>query len=66
MTARDSLGREKEEALKRLIRDTVASAGPIAPDEIPHLVKERIRGQVCGDLDVDAYIRELMKDRKKT
>lgn len=55
----------KEEALKALIRETVASAGAIAPDEIPHKVKERIRGQAAGDLDVDAYIREAMKARAK-
>lgn len=55
----------REEALKALIRETVASAGAIAPDEIPHKVKERIRGQATGDLDVDAYIREAMKARAK-
>jgi len=55
----------KERALKKLIRDTVAGIGAIAPDDIPHKVKERIRGQVAGDLDVDAYIREAMENRKK-
>lgn len=55
----------KEEALKKLIRDTVASAGSIAPDEIPHKVKERIRGQATGDLDVDAYIKDAMKRAEK-
>lgn len=55
----------KEDALKKLIRDTVASAGAVAPDDIPHIVKDRIRGQATGDLDVDAYIRETMKARKK-
>lgn len=54
----------KEEALKKLIRETVESAGTIAPDEIPYKVKERIRGQVTGELDVDAYIRDLLKARK--
>lgn len=55
----------KEDALKKLIRDTVASAGAVAPDDIPHIVKDRIRGQARGDLDVDAYISETMKARKK-
>ena len=55
----------KEEALKKLIRDTVESAGAIAPGDIPHKVKERIRGQATGDLDVDACIREAMKSRKR-
>lgn len=64
MTANNALSHEKEEALKKLIRDTVASAGDLAPDEIPHRVKQRLKGQACGDLDVDAYIREAMKERR--
>jgi hypothetical protein len=55
----------REEALMKLIRDTVASAGAIAPDELPHLVNERIKGQAAGDLDVDAYIKEAVRARKK-
>ena len=53
----------REEALKKLIRDTVDSIGAIAPDDIPHKVKERIRGQATGELDIDAYIREMLKAR---
>ncbi len=54
----------REEALKKLIRDTVASAGALAPDEIPHRVKSRLKGQATGDLDVDACIAEAMKARR--
>jgi len=54
----------REEALKALIRQTVAEAGKMAPDEIPHWVKERIRGQAAGDLDVEAYVRDLLKKRR--
>lgn len=57
--------RAKEEAVRKLICDTVDSMGAIAPDEIPHQVKERIRGHATGDLDVDAYIRDALKSRKK-
>lgn len=55
----------KEEAIKRLIRDTVESVGAIAPGDIPHKVKERLRGQATGDLDIDACIREAIKARKR-
>ncbi len=65
MAAKKIDDKTKEDALKALIRETVASAGAMAPDDIPHKVKERIRGHACGDLDVDAYIREAMKARKK-
>lgn len=41
--------REKEEALKKLIRETVVSAGVIAPDDIPHRVKDRIRKQASSE-----------------
>ncbi len=57
--------KSKEEALRKLIRDTVNAAGAVAPDEIPHKVKERLKGQATGDLDVDAYVKEVLKARQK-
>ncbi|MCB2112776.1 MAG: hypothetical protein R3C42_04525 [Parvularculaceae bacterium] len=66
MAAKPIDARAKEEALKALIRETVESAGGIAPGDIPHKVKERIKGHATGDLDVDAYIREAMKSRKRS
>ena len=54
----------KEEALKKLIRDTVNAAGAVAPDDIPHRVKERLKGQAFGDFDVEAYIKEAIAARK--
>ncbi len=55
----------EEEALKALIRATVAAAGPIDPGAIPHKVKERIKGRAAGDLDIDAYIQEVMAEARK-
>ncbi len=64
--AKNAIGdKTKEEALKKLIRETVASAGAIAPDDLPHKVKERIRGQATGELDVDAYINDAIKAQRK-
>ena len=54
-----------EEALKALIRATVAAAGPLDPADIPSRVKERIKGQAVGDLDVEAYIRETIAEIRK-
>lgn len=54
-----------EETLKALIRETIHAAGPIAPDELPSKVKARIKGRVAGDLDIDAYVREVMAEMKK-
>ncbi len=56
---------EDEETLKALIRATVMAAGPLDPSVIPHKVKERIRGRATGELDVDAYIREVIAETRK-
>lgn len=54
-----------EEALKSLIRATVMNTGSQNPDELPFKIKERLKGQATGDLDVDAYIREILAETKK-
>ena len=56
---------DDEEALKALIRDTVKAAGPLDPNVLPSKIKERIRGRATGDLDVDAYIRQVIAETKK-
>ena len=56
---------DDEEALKALIRKTIKSAGAIDPAAIPSRVKERLRGQATGDLDVDAYIAEALAEKSK-
>ena len=55
----------KDRALKALIDKTVSSAGAIEPDDRPHTVKDRIRRQASGDLDVDGYVKDAVKSRKK-
>jgi len=55
----------EEEAIKALIRATIESAGPIAPDALPSVVRERIKGRAAGDLDVDAYIKQVLAETKK-
>lgn len=56
---------DDEEALKALIRKTIQSAGTLDPAAIPSKVKERLRGQAAGDLDVEAYIAEALEQTKK-
>ena len=55
-----------EDALKALIRATVMNAGPIDPSALPSKVRERIKGRATGDLDVDAYIQEVLREAKKS
>lgn len=56
---------EDEEALKALIRETVTAAGPLPPGVIPSKVKERLKGRATGDLDIDAYIKEILAETKR-
>ncbi len=55
---------DDEEALKALIRETLLAAGPLDPNTLPHKVKERLRGHATGELDVDAYIKEVLAETK--
>ncbi|MEO1252093.1 MAG: hypothetical protein AAFW81_07100 [Pseudomonadota bacterium] len=54
-----------EDALKALIRATIMNAGPIDPSLLPSKVRERIKGRATGDLDVEAYIRQVLRETKK-
>ncbi|MDZ7629135.1 MAG: hypothetical protein U5J99_12120 [Parvularculaceae bacterium] len=56
---------ERERALKALIRDTIAASGGLAPDAIPHRVKERLKGQAVGDADLDRLIREALAEQNR-
>lgn len=57
---------DTDEALKALIRATIATAGPLDPAVIPSRVKERIKGMAVGDLDVDAFINDVIDEARKS
>jgi hypothetical protein len=56
---------DKEAALKALIRQTIDAAGASDPASLPHRVKERLKGQATGDLDVEAYVKQVLAERKR-
>ncbi len=56
---------DQSEAIKRLIRTTIEAAGPLDAASIPHLLKETLRGQATGDLDVEAYVKQVLAEMKK-
>ena len=56
---------DKEEALKALIRQTIDAAGAGDPSSLPHRVKERLKGRATGELDVEAYVKEVLRERSK-
>lgn len=56
---------DDEEALKALIRATLKNAGSIDPAALPSKVRERIKGRVTGDLDIDAYVKQVLAENAK-
>lgn len=55
-----------EDALKAIIRATIINTGTQDPGDLPFKIKERLRGQATGDLDIDGYIREILAETKKS
>lgn len=55
---------DKNEALKVLIRQTIDAAGPIDAASLPHRIKERLQAQIDSDVDLDALIGEVMKEKR--
>lgn len=53
------------EAIRAIIRATVSAAGEPDPETLPHLVRQRLEGQVGSDVDVDAYVEEVMAELRK-
>lgn len=53
---------DTDEALKALIRQTIKEMGETDPAAIPHLVKRKLKSQAAGDLDIEAYVREVLRD----
>lgn len=56
---------DNEQAIRNIIRATVAAGGAIDPKELPHIVRARLEGQVSGDVDIDAYIKSVLEQMKK-
>jgi hypothetical protein len=54
-----------KEALRRIIEATVSAAGEPDPSVLPHMIRQRLEGQATGDLDVDAYIEEVMREMRQ-
>lgn len=57
---------DDEEALKALIRETLKHAGPIDPSALPSKIREQIKGRVTGDVDIEAYVKQVLKEQRKS
>ena len=56
---------DPKEAIKAIIRATVSASGEPDPATLPHLVRAKLEGHATGDMDVDAYVREVMAEMRK-
>jgi len=54
---------DTDEALKVLIRQTIDAAGPMEAGTLPHRLKERLKSQIDGTVDLDAMIKEVLKEQ---
>ncbi|MEM9015073.1 MAG: hypothetical protein AAGB02_08190 [Pseudomonadota bacterium] len=54
-----------DEALRKLIRETISAAGPIDPAALPHKIREQIKNRTTGKIDVEQYIDEVLRETKK-
>jgi len=53
---------DRREALKAIIRDTIRSAGEMAPDQLPHHIRQRLKDQVDGTADMDRIIADVLAE----
>lgn len=63
--AREGGEADPAEAIRNVIRATVSASGEPDPETLPHLVREQLKGHETGDVDVDAYVREVMAELRK-
>ncbi|MEL6111272.1 MAG: hypothetical protein AAFR20_00570 [Pseudomonadota bacterium] len=64
MTKNTTWTPDRETALRAVIRDTLKSAGDIPPDQLPHHVRQRLRDQVDGSVDLDTVIASILAEEK--
>ena len=56
---------DREAALRALIRETLAAAGDIPPDQLPHHIRARLKDQVAGNPDIDGYIEDIVAEERR-
>lgn len=56
---------DKEQAARKLIRETIGAAGAHDPGAIPHRVRERIKELATGEIDVDDYVKRVLAEERR-
>lgn len=52
------------EAIRNIIRATVSAAGEPDPATLPHLIRSQLEGRVSGDVDIDAYVAQVLGEMR--
>ena len=58
-------GQDPAEAIKAIIRATVSASGEPDPETLPHLIRQQLEGHASGDIDVDAYVEEVLAEMRR-
>ena len=61
----DGEGQDPADAVRAIIRATVSAAGEPDPETLPHLVRAQLEGRDTGDLDVDAYVEQVLAEMRE-
>ena len=51
-------------ALRRLIADAAKAIGDEDPDRLPHMVRQRLQGQLSGEHDIARILKDLERERR--
>lgn len=51
-----------KDAIRKMIEAAVASAGDQDPSTLPHRIRQRLEGQATGELDLDVYIKQILRE----
>ena len=54
-----------KEALRRLIEATVGAAGEVDPATLPHEIRRKLAGRATGELGLDAYIQQVLREMRR-
>lgn len=65
MSDKTSWKPDDEEGLRDLIRATIKSGGAVDPALLPSKIRERIKGRLSGDVDIDAYVKQVLAEERK-
>lgn len=53
----------RRKTVDMILRDALAAMGDIAPETLPHRLRERLRAQAMSDREIDDVVAALARER---